>query len=201
MRETMTQRFNSPPSSLPRRNPLPGGAAPCSPYPCPMTGTAAGFSDRGSGRSQGQQQRQRQKPNRPRGRSRPNGVPGPFLCSNDLSEMPRLAHKMRTGLPRGARCGHLLRLRGRPPARHRRGRSPPRYPRATTPMVRRRGAGTRMRHSGPEGRGSGTASGTASGIRVRDSDRFQRQRQDSATDAPSWTRCSWSPPGRSVRDV
>jgi len=34
-------------------------------------------------------------------------------------------------------------------------------PRATTPMVRRWSAGTPKRHSGPEGRGSGTASGAA----------------------------------------
>jgi len=59
-----------------------------------------------------------------RGKPRSIGVPGPFLCRSDLPTTPRLAHKMRTGLPRGARCGLLFRPRGRPPARHRRGRSP-----------------------------------------------------------------------------
>jgi hypothetical protein len=59
---------------------------------------------------------------------RPIGVPGPFLCRNDLPATPRLAHKTRTGLPRRARCGLLLRLRGRPPACHRRGRSPHNQP-------------------------------------------------------------------------
>ncbi len=61
---------------------------------------------------------------RTRGKPRPIGVPGPFLCRSDLPTTPRLEHKMRTGLPRGARCGLLSRLRGRPPAYHRRGRSP-----------------------------------------------------------------------------
>ena len=63
--------------------------------------------------------------------------------------------QMPTGLPRGGRFGYLSRLRGRPPAHHRRGRSPPRLPRATTPMVRRWAAGTPMRPGGPEGRRCG----------------------------------------------
>ena len=49
--------------------------------------------------------------------------------------------------------GLLFRLRGRPPAHHRRGRSPPIISLATTPMVRRWVAA-----GGPEGRGSGPRS-------------------------------------------
>jgi hypothetical protein len=63
------------------------------------------------------------------------------------AEPPAQCH---TGLPREARCGLLSRLRGRPPARHRRGRSPSSVLLSTTPMVRRWAAG-----GGPEGRGCG----------------------------------------------
>ena len=48
----------------------------------------------------------------------PERPPGP-------AALPAQCH---TGLPRGARCGLLSRLRGRPPACHRRGRSPSRLP-------------------------------------------------------------------------
>ncbi len=62
------------------------------------------------------------------GKPRPTGVPGPHLCRNDLpAERPAPA-QMPTGLPRRARRGPLSRLRGRPPACHRRGRSPLRSP-------------------------------------------------------------------------
>ncbi len=57
-----------------------------------------------------------------------------------------------SALPREARCGPLSRLRGRPPARHRRGPSLSINPRATTPMVRRWVAGTPKRPGGSEGR-------------------------------------------------
>ncbi len=61
---------------------------------------------------------------------------------------------MRTGLPRGARCGLLYRRRGRPPARHRRGRSPPRNP------ARPR----RWCDAGPPGRQSVTAAQKAGAV-------------------------------------
>ena len=61
---------------------------------------------------------------RPRGKPRPNGVPGMTLCQKNLTATHPVPHKVHAGLPRGARCGLLFRLRGRPPARHRRGRSP-----------------------------------------------------------------------------
>ncbi len=91
---------------------------------------------------------------RPRAREKPRpiGVPGTPLCWNHHPAPPRAPHNGATGLPREARCGLFFRLRGRPPAYHRRGRSPPRLPRATTPMVRRWVAGTPMRHGDPEGR-------------------------------------------------
>ncbi len=58
----------------------------------------------------------------------PNGVPGTSLCRNHHPAPRRAAHNGATGLPRGARCGLLSRLRGRPPACHRRGRSPSNQP-------------------------------------------------------------------------
>ncbi len=79
------------------------------------------------------------------------GAGSAFVPERPLGGAARPA-QMPTGLPRGARCGLLSRLRGRPPARHRRGPSLSINPRATTPMVRRWAAGTPMRHSGPEGR-------------------------------------------------
>ena len=74
--------------------------------------------------------------------SPPPGVLGMTLCRINHPAPRRTAHNVHAGLPRGARCGRLFRLRDRPPARHRRGRSPPRNLRATTPMVRRWAAGT-----------------------------------------------------------
>jgi len=46
------------------------------------------------------------------------------LCRRNATVACRPQHKVHAGLPRGARCGRLFRLRGRPPACHRRGRSP-----------------------------------------------------------------------------
>ena len=98
------------------------------------------------------------------------------------------SEKRQGGLPREARSGLLFRLRGRPPARHRRGRSPPRFPRATTPMVRRWSAETPQRHSGPEGRGRENQK-TGQRPRQRQESvagiRDRSQLQVSATDAPS----------------
>jgi hypothetical protein len=65
---------------------------------------------------------------RTRGKPPPIGVPGMTLCRNDLAATRRAPHKVHAGLPRGARYGLLLRLRGRPPACHRRGRSPQNQP-------------------------------------------------------------------------
>ena len=46
------------------------------------------------------------------------------LCPRNATAACRAPHKVHAGLPREARCGLLFRLRGRPPACHRRGRSP-----------------------------------------------------------------------------
>ena len=46
------------------------------------------------------------------------------LCPRNATAARRAPHKVHAGLPRRARCGLLLRLRGRPPALEQRGRSP-----------------------------------------------------------------------------
>jgi len=46
------------------------------------------------------------------------------LCRRNATAACRPPRKVHAGLPREARCGQLFRLRGRPPACHRRGRSP-----------------------------------------------------------------------------
>jgi len=59
-----------------------------------------------------------------RGKPRPIGVPGMALCQMNITATRHAPHKVHAGLPREARCGLLLRLRGRPPALEQRGRSP-----------------------------------------------------------------------------
>jgi len=66
----------------------------------------------------------RPEPTRARVRPHPIGVPGMALCRRNATAACRAPHKVHAGLPREERCGLLFRLRGRPPARHRRGRSP-----------------------------------------------------------------------------
>ena len=94
-----------------------------------------------------------------RGKPRPTGVPGPHLCRNDLPAERSAPAQMPTGLPRGARRGQFSRLRGRPPARHRRGRSPLRSPtrdRADGATLGRRDANASRRPRRPGMRVSGT---------------------------------------------
>ena len=66
----------------------------------------------------------RLKPTRTREEPRPIGVPGMALCRSNATAACRAPHKVYAGLPRRARCGLLLGLRGRPPALEQRGRSP-----------------------------------------------------------------------------
>ncbi len=82
-------------------------------------------------------------------------------CAEPPSGAATRCAQWRYRAPPEARCDLLLRLRGRPPACHRRGRSPPNQLTRTTPMATlgRRDA---LGHSGPEGRGRrSTSSKTA----------------------------------------
>ena len=137
-------------------------------------------------------------------KARPNGVPGLTLCRNDHPASRRSPHNVIPGSLGERDDGQLSRRRGRPPARHRRGRSPPRQPtrdHADGATLGRWDAKASRRPRRPvtegsvpgqrQGQRQKSATATATGI----SDSQQR----SATDAPSWTRCSWSPPGRSGR--
>ncbi len=88
----------------------------------------------------------------PRGKPRPDGVPGLTLCRIDQPATRHAPHNVIPGSPGrhdevcspGAEVGRRRAI-GVVAA-------PPINPRATTPMARRWAAGTPMRHSGPEGR-------------------------------------------------
>ncbi len=86
-------------------------------------------------------------------KSRSLGRAGCVIVPDRLSGTAARPAQLRHRALHGKRASPWFsRLRGRPPAHHRRGRSPPIIPRATTPMVRRWGAGTPERPSVPEGR-------------------------------------------------
>ena len=85
-----------------------------------------------------------------------------------------------TGLPRDARCGLLSRLRGRPPARHRRGRSPFNQPTSDHADGATLGRWDARASQRPRRPGLRAASGTAPGFSVRISNQRKRQRQMSA---------------------
>jgi len=99
-----------------------------------------------------------------------------------------------SGLPRGARCGLLFRLRGRPPACHRRGRSPPNQPtsdHADGATLGRWDAKASQRPRRPVLR---AGSGAAAGFSIRGGDKIQRQ--DSAAETSDQRRMR--PPGPDV---
>ncbi len=80
----------------------------------------AGFSDRDRGSIR---RRDRNRPGHAENPA-PSGCRVRHCAGTTIPAPPRAPHNGATGLPRGARCGLFFRLRGRPPARHRRGRSP-----------------------------------------------------------------------------
>jgi len=102
------------------------------------------------------------------------GAGSAFVPERPLGGAPHFA-QMPTGLPREARCGLLFRLRGRPPACHRRGRSPLNQPTRDHADGATLGRWDAKASQRPRRPGTRDASGAAAGC--SDSDRHRDQRR------------------------
>ena len=120
------------------------------------------------------------------------------LCRRNATAARRDPHKVHAGLPRDARCGLLFRLRGRPPAHHRRGRSPltqPTSDHADGATLGRRDAKASQRPRRPVSRAcSGTTAATGTGaVSVSVGDRTNPRRYTTIADGTSALQTSQRP--------